>query len=53
MTMEINCRIDDCRHPSDAIFTRNHMPNRVVLGIIAKDGVMAQCALVLSESAML
>ena len=26
------------------MFTRNHAPNRVVLGIIAKDGVLAQCA---------
>lgn len=43
MTTEINCRTDDYRHPNDAIFTRNHAPNRVVLGIIAKDGVMAQC----------
>ncbi len=42
MTTEINCRTDDYEHPSDPVFTRNHAPNRVVLGIIAKDGVLAQ-----------
>lgn len=50
MTAEINCRLDEYRHPSDPIFTRNHAPNRVVLGIIAKDGVMAQCALLHFEN---
>ncbi len=44
VTTEINCRTDDYEHPSDPVFTRNHAPNRVVLGIIAKDGVLAQCA---------
>ena len=43
MTTEINCRTDDYQHPTDPVFTRNHAPNRVVLGIIAKDGVLAQC----------
>ena len=39
---EINCNLDkDFSHP-DAIFARNHAPKRTVLGIIAKDGCMAE-----------
>ena len=34
------------------MFTRNHAPNRVVLGIIAKDGVLAQCALLTSTATL-
>ena len=43
VTTEINCRCDTYEHPTNPIFTRNHAPNRVVLGIIAKDGVLAEC----------
>ena len=38
---EINCKCAECHHP-DPIFRRNHAPERVVLGIIAKDGCMAE-----------
>ncbi|KAL6762282.1 GroES-like protein [Haematococcus lacustris] len=38
---EINCNV--CKYTcADAVFTRNHAPGRTVLGIIAKDGTMAQ-----------
>lgn len=38
---EINCICTACQHP-DPIFRRNHTPDRVVLGIIGKDGTMAE-----------
>ena len=38
---EINCRTCPCEHP-DPIFVRNHAPDRTVLGIIGKDGCMAE-----------
>jgi threonine dehydrogenase-like Zn-dependent dehydrogenase len=38
---EINCKCSECNHP-DPIFRRNHAPERTVLGIIAKDGCMAE-----------
>lgn len=38
---EINCKCGECHHP-DPIFRRNHAPERTVLGIIAKDGCMAE-----------
>lgn len=38
---EINCNIGNFTC-ADAIFTRNHAPGRSVLGIIGKDGCMAQ-----------
>ena len=38
---EINCRCGPCDDP-DPIFIRNHAPERVVLGIIAKDGALAE-----------
>jgi len=39
---EINCNCDRDYQHEDPIFARNHAPNRVVLGIIAKDGCMAE-----------
>ncbi|GAB4815433.1 hypothetical protein N2152v2_002479 [Parachlorella kessleri] len=38
---EINCRTEPCTHP-DPIFVRNHAARRVVLGIIGKDGTLAE-----------
>jgi threonine dehydrogenase-like Zn-dependent dehydrogenase len=38
---EINCKCGPCHHP-DRVFRRNHAPGRTVLGIIAKDGCMAE-----------
>jgi threonine dehydrogenase-like Zn-dependent dehydrogenase len=38
---EINCKCGPCNHPNP-IFRRNHAPERTVLGIIAKDGCMAE-----------
>jgi len=38
---EINCKCSECDHPNP-IFRRNHAPERTVLGIIAKDGCMAE-----------
>ncbi|KAK9824093.1 hypothetical protein WJX72_007687 [[Myrmecia] bisecta] len=37
---EINCPCEECTDP-DPIFRRNHAPFRTVLGIINKDGTMA------------
>ena len=37
---EINCPCEPCNHP-DPIFVRNHAPVRTVLGIIGRDGAMA------------
>lgn len=38
---EINCNI--CNYTcADAVFQRNHAPGRTVLGIIGKDGCMAE-----------
>ncbi|KAG7674503.1 hypothetical protein KSW81_000156 [Nannochloris sp. 'desiccata'] len=46
---EINCKCSGCDHP-DPIFRRNHAPKRTVLGIIAKDGCMAEyCTLPLEN----
>lgn len=42
MVGEINCNCDKDYHHEDPIYARNHAPNRVVLGIIAKDGCMAE-----------
>jgi threonine dehydrogenase-like Zn-dependent dehydrogenase len=39
---EINCRCDAAFAHPDPIFVRNHAPERTVLGIIAKDGCMAE-----------
>lgn len=38
---EINCLCEAYQH-SDPVMVRNHAPNRVVLGIINKDGCMAE-----------
>lgn len=38
---EINCPCEPCDH-EDPIFVRNHAPKRTVLGIIARDGAMAE-----------
>jgi len=38
---EINCACEPCTHP-DPIFVRNHAPKRTVLGIIGRDGTMAE-----------
>ena len=38
---EINCPCEPCTHP-DPVFVRNHAPVRTVLGIIGKDGTMAE-----------
>ena len=46
---EINCKCAECNHP-DPIFVRNHAPERTVLGIIGKDGCMAEyCTLPLEN----
>jgi threonine dehydrogenase-like Zn-dependent dehydrogenase len=39
---EINCRQQDGFTHPDPIFVRNHAPNRTVLGIIGRDGSMAE-----------
>jgi threonine dehydrogenase-like Zn-dependent dehydrogenase len=40
---EINCPCEPCTdHPEDPVFARNHAPNRTVLGIIGRDGAMAE-----------
>lgn len=42
---EINCPCEPCAHP-DPFFVRNHTPKRTVLGIIGRDGTMAEyCSL--------
>jgi threonine dehydrogenase-like Zn-dependent dehydrogenase len=38
---EINCREVPCEH-KDPIFVRNHAPGRTVLGIIGRDGTLAE-----------
>jgi threonine dehydrogenase-like Zn-dependent dehydrogenase len=38
---EINCKCAECNH-QNPIFRRNHAPERTVLGIIAKDGCIAE-----------
>lgn len=46
---EINCKCAACNHP-EPIFVRNHAPERTVLGIIGKDGCMAEyCTLPLEN----
>jgi threonine dehydrogenase-like Zn-dependent dehydrogenase len=49
---EINCRTEPCTHP-DPIFVRNHAPRRTVLGIIAKDGVLAEYCTLPAENLLL
>ena len=38
---EINCPCAPFKHP-DPVMVRNHAPERTVLGIIARDGAMAE-----------
>eukprot|EP00976_Prorocentrum_cordatum_P095520 1190209-Prorocentrum_minimum.AAC.2 len=46
---EINCKCGPCNH-LDPIFRRNHAPERTVLGIIARDGCLAEyCTLPLEN----
>lgn len=46
---EINCRTEPCHHP-DPVYVRNHAPNRKVLGIIGKDGVLAEYCTIPAEN---